>query len=67
MRILVITKDNNLVLDFDYKTLDGIIDKSVEFMWNKDWIVIKLLEDYKTEWKIKVWVKDWKLTYTPIK
>ena len=53
-KIIIITRDNKLLLSKDWTSEKIVIDKSIKIEYSKDELIIKLLNDYKQVWDIDV-------------
>lgn len=64
MKILLVDKNNNVLLDHTGWTDDVIHHSNVSMAMNEDWIVIQI-KDYQVAEGIKVWVdkNSWGLKY----
>ena len=52
--IIILTKDNKLLLSKDETSDNLIVDNSieVEYIWEE--LIVKLLKDYDNEWNVEV-------------
>jgi len=63
MKIILIDKNNKLLVDNSWDW-DIIVNNSVTIEANTEWIVIKLLKDYDTDWDIEITIlDDWEIWY----
>ncbi len=60
--ILIVNKNNELIAEITNKSTK--LDSSVDFIENNVWMVIKLENNYNTNWKLKcIKNKSWWLNY----
>ena len=65
MKIILLSKDNNLLLDSTDDKWKLLINNTVEMVEGNDTMVIKLKNDYDVwVFKIEVIVKDWEIMYS---
>ena len=53
-KIIIMTRDNKLLLSKDWTSEKIVIDKSIKIEYSKDELIIKLINDYKQVWDIDV-------------